>query len=118
MNESAKRKHKRIDKPYLVRFRIKLHASHENANTDWDMVPVRDLSATGIFFLCKEDLGTNSLLDLKIEISNHVPTICCTGTVIRIKKHLNSPMFGVAVEFMDIPEKDKEMINKAVEECL
>ena len=118
MDETAKRKHKRIDKPYLVRFRIKPHASHKKANANWDMVPVRDISATGMYFLYKEDLGTNTLLELKIEISNHLPTIFCTGTVIRIKKHLNAPMFGVAVEFMDVPEKDKEIINKAAEQRL
>ncbi len=110
------RKYKRIEKPYLVKFRMKPHLDMEGmSSSDWDMVAVRNLCASGAFFLYNKDLGANTLLDLKIDISTSIPTIACVGTIIRIKKYGDSPMMGVALAFTEIDEDDQESINNAAE---
>ena len=48
-------------------------------STEWDMVPVRDISAGGLTFNYTKNLGFNSLLDFKIDISQSTPTINCVG---------------------------------------
>lgn len=113
--DTNKRKYGRVDKPYLVKFRIRPQINMETPPSDWDMVAVKNLSATGIFFYYNEDLGANTLLDLKIDISTATPTITCIGTVIRTKKYRDSPTLGIAVAFTEIDEEDQELINKAAE---
>lgn len=110
-----KRKYKRIDKPYLVKFRIRPQTNRERPPSDWDMVAVKNLSATGVFFYYNEDLEANTFLDLKIDISTTTPTITCIGTIIRIKRYRNSPMVGVAIAFTEIDEKDKELLKQTAE---
>ncbi len=117
-NGQEKRKYKRIENPYTVRLRIKQYEGHETLPTGWDMVAVRDLGATGLFFYYKRNLGLGSLLDLKIDIS-YTPTINCVGKIIRIDEEPIPPsIFGIATEFTEIEEYEKEIINTAVEELL
>lgn len=110
------RKYKRINKPYLVKFRMRPRLDMEGmSSTDWDMVAVRNLGASGAFFLYNKDLGVNTSLDLKIDISTSTPTITCIGAVIRVKKYGDSPMLGIAVAFSEIDEEDQKLLNKAAE---
>lgn len=114
---AKKRKFTRGNKPYMVKFRLKPGTDTETSG-DWDMVAIRNLSATGLYFYCNTDLGVNSLLDMKLDILSTIPTITCVGSIIRIKRKGNAPMVGVAVTFTDISEQDKELLNKAAEETL
>jgi hypothetical protein len=117
-----RRKHKRIEKPYMARFRIIPLVAKKMVSTDWDMVPVKNLSAGGMRFNYRKDLGIGSLLDLKIDISKSTPTINCVGKVTRIDhphlhSHLHS-MLRIATEFTEIDEQEKEIINTTVEEII
>lgn len=47
---SDKRKYKRIEKPYITRFRIKPDEIQNMAPTSWDMVAANNLGAGGVFF--------------------------------------------------------------------
>ena len=111
-----KRKHKRIDKPFIV----KLHAIPDEANgrisPDWDMVVAKDLGAGGIFFYTSKNLGVGTLLDLKIGFSTSVPPIECIGIVVRIKEQPDTSIFGIATAFTKIGEQEKELINQTAEE--
>jgi hypothetical protein len=106
-----RRKYKRIEKPFMVRLRIKRYEGHETVPTGWDTIAVRDLGAAGLFFYSKKDLGRGTLLDLKIDVSTATPTINCVGKIIRIDEPIPPSIFGIATEFTEIEEHEKEMIN-------
>ena len=105
---AEKRKFKRIEKPYMTRFRIK------PAGT-WDMVAVNDLGAGGIFFNSSNNLEVGTILDIRIGFSRSVPAIKCDGVVTRVIKHPDTFIFGIGTVFSRIDEHVKEMINKVVE---
>ncbi len=105
---AEKRRFKRIEKPYMTRFRIK------QAGT-WDMVAVNDLGAGGVFFNSSNNLEVGTILDLKIGFSTYTPSIKCDGVVIRVTKQPNTSIFGIATAFSKIDEHVREMINKVAE---
>ena len=121
------RKYKRIEKPYMARFRVKQYEDQEMSSPDWDIVAVKNLSAGGVLFNYNKNLEIDSLLDLKIDISKSTPTINCVGKIIRIEEFqhlltqdvqpLNS-MFRIATEFTEIDKQERDMINITVEETL
>jgi c-di-GMP-binding flagellar brake protein YcgR len=115
-DDLGRRKYKRIEKPYRARFR-KIIAKRIISD-EWDMVTVKNLSAGGMLFNYKRNLGIDTRLDLKINISKSIPLINCIGRIIRIDEHMNSSEFGIAMEFTEIDEQEKETINTTVEEAL
>ncbi len=84
-NVQERRKYRRIEKPFMARFRVKQYEGLEMSSTKWDTVPVRDISAGGLAFNYIKNLGFNSLLDFKIAISQSTPTINCVGKIIRVE---------------------------------
>ncbi len=113
-----KRKYKRIEKPFMAGFRARQYEGHETVSTKWNKVAVKDLSAGGMLFIYNKNLGIDSLLDIEIEISKYTPTINCVGKIIRIDEPIPISIFGIATEFTEIAEKEKEMINTTVERIL
>jgi c-di-GMP-binding flagellar brake protein YcgR len=111
-----RRKYKRIEKPYMTRFQVKQYKGLEISSAEWDMVALKDLSAGGVFFYSSKNLGIDSLLDLKIDVSADSPPIKCVGIVLRVKKQQDTSIFGIAAAFMEIGAQDKEMINKTAAE--
>lgn len=109
---SENRKYKRIEKPYITRFRIKSYESRDMVTKDWDMVAVNNLGAGGIFFRTRRSLNIDTILDLKIGFSTSIPSIKCVGRVVRVKRHLSTSIFGIAIEFTKIAGNIKEILNK------
>ncbi len=97
-----RRKYVRIEKPYLIRFRVKPYDGR--VAKDRNIIVIANLSAGGIFFYYNTNLEVDTLLDLKICFSRSYPTIICVGRVIRVKRLLDSCIFGYAIEFT---EKDR-----------
>ncbi len=119
MYEGAeKRKYKRIEKPYVVRFQIKQYKGLEISTAEWDMVALKDLSTGGVLFNYNKNLGIGTVLDLKIGFSTSAPSLECAGIVIRVKEQQYTSIFGIAVAFTEIGAQEKEMINKATVEIL
>ena len=114
-NGHERRKYRRIEKPFMARFRTKQYEGLEMSSTDWDMVPVRDISAGGLAFDYTKNLGFNSLLDFKIDISLPPLTINCVGNIIRIDRPQPHSMFRIATEFTEINKQEKEMISTTIE---
>ena len=85
------------------------------ATQGWDAVPVVNLSAGGIFFYSKIDLEVGTILDFKIDFSLVHPSIICVGKVIRAKRHPAISINGYSIEFTEIDEQIKKMINKSLE---
>ncbi len=121
-NDLERRKYKRKEKPYMVRFRTIPLVAKKMVSTDWDVAVVKNLSAGGMLFDYNIDYNKNleldSLLDLKIDVSIITPTLNCVGKIIRISESIPPSIFGIATEFAEISEQEKEMINTTVEKAL
>ncbi len=109
---SEKRKYRRMEKQYIVRFRIKPDKVHDMVPTDWDMVAVNDLGAGGIFFYLRRNLEIGTALDLKLSLTTSIPPVECRGVVKRVNEHPAFPVFGTATAFTEIDNDIKEMINR------
>ena len=112
-NIPEQRKYVRIERPYITRFRVK--PCDDFVTKDWDTVAVINLSAGGIFFYAGVNLEVGTILDLKIDFSRSHPSIICVGRVIRVKRHLDTCILGYTIEFTEIDEQIKIMINKRLE---
>ena len=127
-NSTEKRKYKRIElegrknrgieKHFMARFRVKQYEGLEMSSTKWDTVPVKDISAGGLAFNYIKNLGFNSLLDFKIDISQSTPTINCVGKIIRTDRPQPHSMCRIATEFTEIEDQEKEMISTTIENVL
>ncbi len=117
-NDQKRRKHKRIEKPYMARFRIKQYEGLKLSSTKWDMVTLKDLSAGGALFCYNKCLGLSSLLELKIDVSTVTPTINCVGKILRSDKIQPASVFSIATEFTEIDEQEKEIINTTVKKII
>ena len=107
------RKYVRIEKPYITHFRVK--PCDGEASNVWDSVAVVNLSAGGTFFYSRTELEVGTILDLKIGFSHIHPSVICVGRVIRAKRHPDASNIGYAIEFTEIGELAKIMINKSLE---
>ena len=77
-----------------------------------------NISAGGIFFYTKKDLGIGTPLGIKIDMPKSTPTIKCFGKIIRSDELQPTSVFCIAIKFIDIGEKEKEMLNTTIEELL
>jgi hypothetical protein len=113
-----RRRFKRVEKPYITRFRVKPDEVQDVAPTDWDMIAVNDLCAGGVFFNASRNLEIGTILDLRISFSTSTHTIKCVGRVARVKKHLDTFIFGIVTEFTEADEDIQEMINASAEKTV
>ncbi len=113
-----KRKFKRRERLYVAEVRVKRHEGLETESTGWDSVILHNLSVGGTFFIYKKDLGIGALIDLKIDIPESVHNVNCVGEVTRIEQFKPTSVFTITIKFIDIGEREKELINTAVEEAL
>ncbi len=118
-NGKERRKYKRTGKPYhTVRFRTKRHERLQTSSAGWDWVVLKDLSVGGALFSYDKYLEIGTLLDLKIDVSTFTPDINCIGRVTRIEKSQLHTTNHFAIEFEDLDEQAKELINKIVENII
>ena len=115
---AERRKHQRVEKPIIIRFRIRPDNDQEMASSQWDMVGVNDLSVGGLFFNSSYNIQNGTVLELKIGFSTSSTPVICTGIVTRVKKQPHTSIFGIAAAFMDIEENEKELIKRYVNETL
>ncbi len=109
-----KRKYRRIEKPFMARFRAKQFEGVDAPLTSWEAVTLKDISAGGTLFNYKKNLGFNSLLDLIIDVSTSTSSINCVGKIIRIEEPKPDSVFRIATEFKEIDEQEKEKLNTIV----
>ena len=113
-----RRRFKRVEKPYITRFRIKPDEVQNVVPTDWDMVAVNDLCAGGVFFNASRNLEIGTILELRISFSTSTDPVKCVGRVARVIKHLNTFIFGIVTEFTETDQDIQEMINKSTEKMV
>ncbi len=117
--ELDKWKYKEIVSPCIARFRVIQDDGRETSSPEWNIVAVKNLSAGGIkinYYKMKIEIG--SLLELKIEFVKSIPTINCIGRVVHIEDAHTNAMLRMGVEFTEIDEKEREIINTTVEAIL
>ena len=119
-NDAEKRKYQRLEKPVIIRFRIRPNNDREMASSGWDMVGVNDLSAGGLFFNSSNNIQNGTVLDIKIGFSTSSAPVRCAGMVTRVIKHTHThtSIFGIAAAFMEIDNEEKELIGAFVNETL
>ncbi len=115
---SERRKYQRVEKPIIIRFRIRPQKGQAIASSDWDMVGVNDLGARGLFFNSSYNIEIGTVLELKIGFSTTTAPVKCMGIVTRVKKHQDTSIFGIATAFTEIEEHEKEMIDRFVNATL
>ena len=117
-NDTERRKYNRVEKPIIIRFRIRPENGQEMTSSEWDMVGVNDLGVGGLFFNSSNNIQCGTVLDLKIGFSTSSSPVTCTGMVTRIKKQPDTSIFGIAAAFMNITESEKELINRFVNQTI
>ena len=110
-----RRKHKRIQKPFVVRFQVKSQEAGKKV-LDWDVGAMLNLGAGGALFYCNKKLKIDSFLNLKIDFPAYKKPINCVGKVIRAERLHHAHVFLVATVFTNIGAKEKEILNKIAEE--
>ncbi len=104
-----RRKYLRIKKPYITRYKV--IPDDYKLTKDWDGVAVVNLSAGGIFIYSRTKLEVGTIVDLRIGFLSLLPSQICVGRVVRVKKHLGTFLFSIAIAFTEIDERIKEVIN-------
>ncbi|MCK5450722.1 MAG: PilZ domain-containing protein [Candidatus Omnitrophica bacterium] len=107
-----KREYKRIQKPFIVRFRVKPEKDLGGFFPGWDIVTAQNLSAGGILFNYDQRIELTSKLDLKINFPTMRGIIDCSGKVLRMDEIPNSARIRVAVIFADLNPRDKKDIEE------
>ncbi len=119
---SQKRKYNRTENPFALKMRPKHEEDPDSWHRvihDWNLVVAKNMSADGVlFYYAFEDLEIDSLVDFKIYFSKSSPPIECVGKIIRTKEHPTSPLYELAISFIEMDEQKREMINKIINENL
>ena len=116
--ELEKRKYKEIDTPCIARFQVKQYEGEEISAPEWNIVALKNLSAGGMLFNHHEQLKIDSILDVKIDISETTPTINCVGRIVRIEELQGHSGHSTAIEFTEISKQKRELINLTAEKIL
>lgn len=110
-----------IEKRRFVRAKfpciICIHTLHEHIITTY----TENISAGGVRVIIEERLEASSTVGLEIQISNHI--IICKGRIVWVVDR-ESPYkkcvlyHDTGIEFYEIKESDRRVINDAIEEIL
>ena len=75
---------------------------------------IRDISAGGVLFHSKQDIPVGSILELTINFSPSPRSIKTRAKVLRVKLLKKVEGVDMAVEFINIDNKDKNLINHKI----
>jgi hypothetical protein len=121
-SEEHKRGSDRLQHPFLAKFR-RYADSPSQANPKWDVVTIRNVSPGGLSFNYTQKFEIGTILELDIGLSSVVGTVHCLATVRRVdemppkRPDLQTiPVYGIAVQFNDLPDDKKEAIERLIKE--
>ncbi len=114
------RVHKRIIKPYIVRYRIRSDGIQKVESAGWNMLAVIEgnLSAGGIFFKTKESMKIDTIMNLKVSCSIANSPLECVGRIAYITGGSEESLHGIGIEFIGLNEHVSDNINNSVEKML
>jgi hypothetical protein len=108
-----KRKHRRIYKTILARFRT-YPKGLEYKPSHWDIVSLNDLSAGGLLFRYNKKIRVGTYLNFLIPFPGSQEPISCLAKVLRLKSR--ELLYDVAASFTDIDDENTGRINKNAED--
>ena len=108
-----KRKHRRIYRTILARFRA-YPKGLKNKPSHWDIVSLNDLSAGGLLFSYDKKIIIGTYLNFLIPFPGSQEPISCLAKVLRLKS--KELLYGVAATFTDINDENRDRINKNAED--
>lgn len=80
----------------------------------WEIVLLKNLSASGCLFQYSERLAVGTIIELRINFPFYQKSIIATvARTIRVESQTRSPLFRVAVEFTSIGKEEQSSIDKA-----
>lgn len=110
-----RRKYARMERPFVVNLSVRPHDKPRKKNIEWETVTAKNLSAGGALFYYHKELEVGQLIELQIYFVTFKTIIKCVGKVIRVQKPPSSIIYRVAVSFIEIGDKEKNMIAKYAE---
>jgi c-di-GMP-binding flagellar brake protein YcgR len=106
--DSDKREYKRISRHFILRFRAH---QDDGQKGGWEVVTVDDLSAGGALINFEKELEIGSVLDITITVPLVNEPIRCLAKVLRVQKPANALICRIAVAFLELSEKDREIMK-------
>jgi len=102
-----RRRHKRIEEKFMARMRLRKGAS-------WEIVILKNLSATGALFLYGQRLPVGSVVELRINFPFYQKSIIATvARTVRVESQARTSLFRIAVAFTEIGKDEQSSIDKA-----
>lgn len=100
---------KRIDHQFMTRIQ-------KPAGDKWEIVPVHNISSSGIFFNYPEALTADSELSLRITLPFVESPVECRGTVVRVEKRSRPgatvPVYGIGAVFSGLDETARRQVDE------
>lgn len=99
---------KRIDRQYITRIQ-------RQGSETWELVPVKNISATGILINYCEALEVGMTLSFQITLPFLSAPTVCRGEIVRVVNNTNPgaliKVFGIGVKFSDLDETIQQRLN-------
>ena len=118
-----RRRNKRIEQPFMARVQVYQKEVKSRESPGWDIVTIRDLSASGASFNYTEKITLGTVLEFNITLPFTVGPARCLGGVCRVDENPSdrigirkTPVYGIATHFIEIESDKKEAINRFAEE--
>ncbi len=74
----------------------------------------KDISAGGLSFFLKEGIPAGSILELRIDLPD-TEGVRCLARVVRYQSVTDTPYYEIAVCFLDLSARDRQVLDKFVE---
>ena len=121
MSFQEKRIADRIKHPFLTKMRALTSSGSVDPASKWDIVTLRNLSASGLLFNYGQVFPIGILLEFSISLVGQIQPVNCIGEVCRVDQQ-NVPdtnaaanqlvLFSVAVRFKEMDADSQAMIKK------
>jgi len=117
MTTPEKRKHNRVKRPFLARMRPYREVEDPAKPVKWDIVTIKDLSASGVAFNYTKIFPEGTKLEFYFPLPVTAEPLYCIGEVCRIDGSVggNTPRISVhrvAVRFTEITEARQEILEQ------
>ena len=111
MPQDERRKHPRIVKGFMLKYRAQGQGIEEWAGTS----PIRDISLHGCLFACDQEYQPGQILELELKLPGVQECVFFLAEVKRCDATASSNIYLTAVNFQKIDEQNKAAFSKAID---